>query len=246
MSSVGLAQIYNAKPHHAGYFEFCAALPDRAKVLTDPIEHLQLTEPQIAARAVELMRSGAQGREAAASLLYRRLSGRVKGFFKRHRVPEDQAEELFNDFLFKFVTCDPTGVHESSAVALMWRVAHSVLTDWARRVSAERRGGNGDSAAEVSLADDIWAIVLDTSHGAVEMAGWIKDCVHRVSALFQRERPRPAETLLLFTLGYSHREIAAIEGASTDDVSAQQEAAAKSRVHHASKLAREYFKECLE
>ena len=119
LGSVGLVQIYNAKPHHAGHFEFCVAPPDRAKVLADPIEHLQLTEPQIAARAVELMRSGAHGREAAASLLYRRLSGRIKGFFKRHRVPEDEAEELFNDFLFKFVTCDPTGVHESSAVALM-------------------------------------------------------------------------------------------------------------------------------
>lgn len=216
--------------------------------MADQLGALTQSEQEVAAEAVAFIGTGAAGREAAAGLLYRRLGHRIQRYMMRNRVPEAEAEELLGDVIYKFITTDATGVLPNSAIALLWTIAERVLIDWARRKSAASRGGQfeGGGATEVSLDDETWLSLLDTGHGGFELPGWVKECVHRAAALFQFDKPRQAETLLLHAQGYSHRDLAVIQGADPDKVTPHQEKAAKSRVHHACKLAREYFKECKE
>lgn len=206
------------------------------------------SEQQVAAEAARIMGPDAFDREGAARLIYRRLGRRIMSHFVRHRVPEAEAEELMADVVFKFIGSGVNGSHESSAIALLWAIVGNVLIDWSRRRVAQRRGGQTEGGyMEVSLDDEAWESLLDTTHSGLDLPHWIKSCVHRAAAFFQHEKPQQADLLLRHAQGYSSRELAAmVFGIDVGSVSLQQENAAKSRIHHACKLAREYFQECKE
>lgn len=224
--------------------------------MDDQLKLSTQTEVDIAAQAVKLMEKGARGRELAASLIYRQLGFRIMRSLIRQGAPEAQAEELMFSIIHKFVTSKPSGTQAKSAVALLWKIAKSELTDWVRKKNALIRGGGAEGGGmETSLNDDTWQTLLDTEHRTFDLPGWVKNCVHRASARFQHDNPRQAEVLLLHAQGYSHRELAyiqetgldgAIQDTDLEKITTQQENAAKARVHHARQLAQEYFKECKE
>ncbi|MES2298061.1 MAG: hypothetical protein V4582_13535 [Pseudomonadota bacterium] len=202
------------------------------------------TELEVAAEAAELARAGACGREAAALLLYRRLGRRITRYLERHRVSEADAEEMLGDIIYKFIMSEVTGTGQCSAIAFLWTIVERVLIDWVRRRDALCRGAG---ETEVLVDEATWLRLIETTVGQFSVPDWVKDCVQRAAALFQHEKPRQAELLLLYAQGHSHRELAIIIlGADPENVTDHQEKAAKSRVHHACKLAREYFKNCLE
>ncbi|MES3022152.1 MAG: sigma-70 family RNA polymerase sigma factor [Pseudomonadota bacterium] len=203
------------------------------------------TEGDIAAEAAALVRAGR--REEAGRLLYRKLGNRVLRYLARRRVPDADAEELLATTFCNFLMSDMRGDGQHSAIALLWTIAERAVIDFVRHKNAQCRGGQVEGGAlEISLDDDSWLALLDTSHGAFSVPDWVRDCVHRAAALFQHDKPRQAEILMLHAEGHSHQELALLLGADPGDTSGKPEKAAKSRVHHACKLAREYFEECKE
>ena len=219
----------------------------QARKLAEPALAPSLGEAEIAAQAAAALAAGPSGRQAAARLLYR-LGHRIRRYLERNGVPEAESEELLNEVILNFVTSKPTGRNELSPIKLLWTIIHHELIDWVRRRDALGRGKRPDgTSAEVHVADEIWAILMDTANPLFELAGWIKECVHRAAALLEHDKPLVASVLMFHVLGFSHRELAGVlDDISPADVSKPQEHAAKSRVHDYCAIARKYFEDCKE
>ncbi len=215
--------------------------------MNEPLTTIAQTEADIATEAAALSRQGVHGREMAALLLFRKLGQRILRSLKWQGVPEEDAEELLSDIVLKFVSSVFSAQHSLSAIAFLWLIAKNVRLDRQRVRHALIRGGAG-SFSEVTLNEDEWSAVFQNGPFDIPPPPWVTSAVHRACVLFQYERPRLAETLLLHAQGFSCREIACIENGIIDPakVTVRQEQAAKSRVHYAVKVARDYFQQCKE
>jgi DNA-directed RNA polymerase specialized sigma24 family protein len=213
--------------------------------VSEPLTTIAQTEADIVTEAATLLQQGAHGREMAALLLYRKLGQRILRSLKWQGVPEADAEELLADIVLKFVSSAVTVQHSLSSIAFLWLIAKNVQLDWFRKQHALMRGG---SFSEVTLDEDEWEAVFQQGPFEISQPPWVVSAVHRACAMFQRERPHLAEVLLLYAQGFSCREIACIVNGIIDPakVTLKQEQAAKSRVHHAVKVAQDYFQECKE
>lgn len=200
-----------------------------------------MTEEQIADDALRLIQQGGAFAERGAELLCRHLTRRVQRYFERHRVPENQAEELVTEVWLKLLHSKYEG--RVRAVVWLWMVAGSVLLDWVAKHQAERRAG-GDAAQpiEVAVDDDTWHVIQD-SVAATDAPPWLKLCLERAAFVFEQEEPRRAEVLRFSCEKWSAEEIAVYYGA-TPPVTAKQQTAARNRVLDAAKRARSYFEHC--
>lgn len=200
-----------------------------------------MTEEQIAEQAMRLIQQGGTFREQGAALLCRHLSRRVQRYFERHRVPENQAEELVTEVWLKLLCSRYEG--RVRAVVWLWTVAGSVLLDWVDKTRAERRAGS-DAAQPVELAvdDAAWGL-LSESVAAPAPPPWLTLCLERAAFVFEQEEPRRAEVLRFSCERWSAEEIAIYYGA-TPPVTPKQQTAARNRVLDAVKRARSYFAHC--
>lgn len=197
-------------------------------------------DAEAAAKAMQLVQD--RQPEAAARLLHRELGQRMQRYFQYHRVPPDDAEELVTDVWMKFLGSRYDG--RTRPVVWMWTIANSVLVDWARARSAQRRGGSGQDRIEIHLDEETLAIVIDQT-ASIESPGWLKLCIQRAAHQLECDDPNRAHVLWLSYRGYSAAEIALVFGAAPPPT-AKQETAARNRVLEAIRKARGYFEHCKE
>lgn len=200
-----------------------------------------MTEEQIADDAMRLIQQGGSFAEQGAGLLCRHLSRRVQRYFERHRVPENQAEELVTEVWLKLLNSKYEG--RVRAVVWLWMVAGSVLLDWIAKHKAERRAGaDASRPVEVAVDEDTWNVISE-SVAAANPPPWLRLCLERAAFLFEQEEPRRAEVLRFSCEKWTAEEIAVYYGASPP-VTAKQQTAARNRVLDAVKRARTYFAHC--
>ncbi|MFG6432415.1 RNA polymerase sigma factor [Roseateles sp. LYH14W] len=203
-----------------------------------------LADDGIATQAAEAARTGAAGRERAAALLLRHRSRRLQGFFRNNKVGEAEAEELTSEVVLNFITQPP---QDCPAEVWLWTLARNELIDWARKRAALSRGGSAQGGPlELAFDADAWLAVQETVAGDTELPAWVRNCVQRAAAQFEKDEPLTAQVLLFKAQGWSAREIAVFFGAPPARVSKAAEGAARDRVYRACQLARDYFQHCKE
>lgn len=178
--------------------------------------------------------------EQAARHLHATMTQRVLGFLRRHRVPEDDAQELVLDIWIKFIRSPYDG--RTQPVVWFWGVVQSVLVDWARERSALKRGGAGEERLEVRVDDDTLEVIINALEGTNTPA-WLKLCIERAAHQLEQDDPNRAHVLWLWFSGHSAADIAVVFGA-TPPPSTKQETAARNRVLEATRKARDYFGHC--
>ncbi len=238
-----------------------AALSDPSDPTTWSGAPARRTGAPEAAQAARWAREGATGQDRAAALLLSTWGARLLRYFAAHgRASDSVAEELTSDAILQFVlqplpaSCPPD--------VWLWTIARNGLIDWARAQDALKRGGAGGKAGgatgrsqgaamqtgriEITLDDDEMLALLDTHHGHVDLAPWIRDCVHKAAAWMEREEPRHAQVLWMVAQGWSAEEVAIHFGAPPDAVNERQRSAARDRIYRACQCAREHFAHCQE
>ncbi|MEY2690692.1 MAG: hypothetical protein RL375_4892 [Pseudomonadota bacterium] len=208
-----------------------------------------------AAQAARWAREGAAGQDRAAALLLSTWGSRLLRYFVQHgRAPDSVAEELASDAILQFVL-QPVPA-SCPAEVWLWTIARHGLIDWARAQDALKRGGSGGATGrsntasaqtgriEISLDDDDLLALLDTQHGHIDLAPWIRDCVHKAAALMERDEPRHAQVLWMVAQGWSAEEVAIHFGAPADAVTERHRSAARDRIYRACQSARDHFAHC--
>lgn len=195
-------------------------------------------DAQAARQAMDWVLQGE--RERAAVHLHRTLGSRVLGYLRRHRVPDQDAEELVTDIWMKFL-CSRYE-EQVRPVVWLWMIARSVLIDWVRARTSQKRAGADGDALEIELD----AQTLETIAHAAETAdapAWLRLCIERAARQLELDDPNRAHVLWLWYSGQSAAEIAVVFGAKPPP-NAKQEAAARNRVLEAVRKARAYFQHC--
>jgi DNA-directed RNA polymerase specialized sigma24 family protein len=209
----------------------------------DPIAALSFSEA--AAKALACLGQGAKGRDQAARLLLQGCGGRLASYIRRHsynKATQEDAEEILMTVVMTFVTKPlPSGCNPD---AWLFTIARNELVDWARKRQADKRGGG---QAEVPLDDDELGNLFDTELGHTELPAWVRDCIQKAAAYMQQVSPERAMVLLMVADGWSAEEIAIYFGADPDqEITPQQQAAARDRRYRAKVEAQKYFAHCKE
>lgn len=200
---------------------------------------------QAATQAVVCLGQGPKGRDQAARLLLQGCGGRLVSYIRRHsynQANEEDAEEILMNTVMAFVTKPiPIG---GSADAWLFTIARNELIDWARKRNADKRGG---SQTDVDLDDDELGNLFDTSLGHTELPAWVRDCIQKAAAYMQQVSPERAMVLFMVADGWSAEEIAIYFGADPNqEITTQQQAAARDRRYRAKLEAQKYFEHCKE
>jgi DNA-directed RNA polymerase specialized sigma24 family protein len=209
----------------------------------DPIAALSFSEA--AAKALACLGQGAKGRDQAARLLLQGCGGRLASYIRRHsynKATQEDAEEILMTVVMTFVTKPlPSGCNPD---AWLFTIARNELVDWARKRQADKRGGG---QVEVALDDDELGNLFDTELGHTELPAWVRDCIQKAAAYMQQVSPERAMVLLMVADGWSAEEIAIYFGADPDqEITPQQQAAARDRRYRAKVEAQKYFAHCKE
>jgi DNA-directed RNA polymerase specialized sigma24 family protein len=209
----------------------------------DPIAALSFSEA--AAKALACLGQGAKGRDQAARLLLQGCGGRLASYIRRHsynKATQEDAEEILMTVVMTFVTKPlPSGCNPD---AWLFTIARNELVDWARKRQADKRGGG---QAEVPLDDDELGNLFDTELGHTELPAWVRDCIQKAAAYMQQVSPERAMVLFMVADGWSAEEIAIYFGADPDqEITPQQQAAARDRRYRAKVEAQKYFAHCKE
>ncbi len=197
-------------------------------------------EDEILGQVFDLVAQGGRKQlNTAALLLDKHLTGRVTGYFVRHKVSPDAAEELTNDLWLKLITSRFEG--RTRPVVWMWTLARSMLFDWHRVEAAAKRGKN----LQASLDEDDWLALMESRAG-VSVPTWIRLCIERAMWQMEQDDPARAEVLRMVFEGWTDIEIAIYYGADPDTLTDKQRGAARDRSYQARKRARDYFADCKE
>jgi DNA-directed RNA polymerase specialized sigma24 family protein len=180
--------------------------------------------------------------EKAAIHLHRSLGSRLISYFRRHRVPEADAEELVSEVWIKFLRSRYDG--QTRPVVWLWTIVQSVLVDWARERSAQKRGGSGEDRLEVQVDEDAFEVLINATESP-NTPGWLKLCIERAAHQLEQDDPSRSHVLWLWYSGQSAADIAVVFGAPPPPTP-KQETAARNRVLEATRKAREYFQHCKE
>jgi DNA-directed RNA polymerase specialized sigma24 family protein len=228
--------------------------PEPSVVRSTPARRTGATE---AAQAARWAREGSLGQDRAAALLLSTWGSRLLRYFVHHgRASDSVAEELASDAILQFVL-QPVPA-SCSAEVWLWTIARNGLIDWAREQDTLKRGGSGGSTGrsqgaatqtgriEIALDDDEMLALLDTHLGHVDLAPWIRDCVHKAAAWMEREQPRHAQVLWMVAQGWSAEEVAIHFGAPPEAVNERHRSSARDRIYRACQCAREHFAHCQE
>lgn len=195
-------------------------------------------DAQAAQQAMDLVQSGQL--QQAAVYLHRNMGSRVEGFFRRHRVPQDDAEELVSDVWVKFLGSRYD--NQIPPIAWFWRIVRSVLLDWVRQRDAQKRGGSGEDRLPIEVDEETLEILINSVESGNAPA-WLKLCIERAAHKLEQDDPNRSHVLWLWFSGHSAADIAVVFGADPPPTD-KQETAARNRVLEATRKARDYFAHC--
>lgn len=163
-------------------------------------------------------------REEAVRQLDRLMGRKIERYFIRHKVPEQDAEELVWDVWLKLLSSVFRG--ETRPAVWIWVIARSILVSFHRR---ER--------PEISFDDDGWDALLST-HASSHLPEWVRICIERALFQFEQDHPERTEILRMVAEEWSAREIGKFLGCN--------EGAARDRVFRTRERVRGYLEECVE
>ena len=133
------------------------------------------------------IRRGGATRAEGIVRLYRAYARRFLGYFLKHRVPREQAEELVQDVFVSIVRHCGEFRGEARIDAWMWAIARNALIDHVRRQRPEV------ALQDDELLDAAGATVDPPSHDARDL----EDCVRRAYAAFAAAHEDRAQVLAL-------------------------------------------------
>lgn len=175
-------------------------------------------------KAFSLLTGNPQQQEQAVVLLDRAMGRRLENYFIRHKVQENDAEELVWDTWLKLLKSEFRG--ETRPEIWIWTIARSLLISYHRR-----------DRPEIGLDDEDWTALLATMP-AHRMAEWIKLCVERALWQFEHDHPERAEILRMLAEEWSAEEVGEFLGCKPG--------AARDRVYRTRERVKEYLEECKE
>lgn len=141
----------------------------------------ELTDDQCLAQ----LRRGGNARAQAISHLYRTYAPRFRGYFMKHRLAPEHADEIVQDVFVSLVRhCDDFR-GDTRFDAWMWAVARNALMDHFRR---QRPEDELDDAILDTLVDPASQPEAQASHG-------LDDCVQKAYSRFAQAHADRAEIL---------------------------------------------------
>lgn len=178
---------------------------------------------QVVQEALQLIARGGSDRERGVLMLDRTMGRRLERYFLRHRTNPADAEELVWEVFYR-ATKEFRG--ETRAIVWLWIIARNAL------ISHHRQRNPA-----VNLDEEDWEALLDRqpAHGLPE---WLRLCIERVLAAFERDFPERAEMVRMIIEEWSSQEIAAYFGVS--------EGAARDRVYRTRLKLQPYLAQCEE
>lgn len=151
-------------------------------------------------QAIEKIRHGGRQRNEGVAELYRAYARRMLGYFMKHRVQREHAEELVNDVFINVVRFCEDFRGETRVDAWLWAIARNALIDHFRR-----------ARPEVTIDDDDLIRLADAVVPQETRSEGLEDCVRRAFAAFSAEHVDRAEVLKLVAFeGWDIGEIAAM------------------------------------
>jgi RNA polymerase sigma factor (sigma-70 family) len=201
--------------------------PRRQVAHTDTLDHagIQVESGEVLLEQAFALRAGTPAqRERCVLELDRLLGRRMRHYFERHRVETASAEELVWEVWLRVLQGQFR--QETRPAVWIWTIARNLMIDWHRA----RDPG-------VALDEDDWDRLL-SALPAPGIAAWVRLCIERALAQFERDHPERAEVMRMLAEEWSAREIGAVYGCS--------EGAARDRCYRTRELAREYLAECRE
>lgn len=171
--------------------------------------------------ALQLIARGGADRERGVLMLDQAMGRRLERYFLRHRVNPADAEELVWEVFYR-ATKEFRG--ETRAIVWLWIIARNVLI-------SHHRSRN----PEIHLEDEDWDVLLN-HRPAPGLPQWLRLCIERVLAAFERDFPERAEMVRMIVEEWSAREIAAYFGTS--------EGAARDRVYRTRLKLAPYLAQC--
>jgi DNA-directed RNA polymerase specialized sigma24 family protein len=194
----------------------------------------------LAEHAFGLIRKGGRDREQGFALLCKRLNGRLMAYFRKRRVQDTDAEDLVIETWVKLANSRFEG--RTRAIVWIWYCARSVFLSWVVKKDPLRNVVAPSPGDDDGRDDEEWDVPGDPGTG-VNFPGWARLCVQRAAAQFEHDHPGRARVLRMKAEGWSADEIAVYFGAKPPP-SENEKTAARNRVLHSLKEAREYFAHC--
>lgn len=151
--------------------------------------------------ALAAIKEGGRQQNEGISQLYRTYARRFFGYFMKHRVPREHAEELVQDVFVSVVRHSGEYRGETRIDAWMWAIARNLLMDHFRRARPE------DPFDE----DDLVRLAETQSDPPRDPDTGLEDCVRKAYAAFAERYTERAEILARVAFdGWSIADVAAV------------------------------------
>jgi len=149
---------------------------------------------------------GGVSAERAATLLFDRHVRKLLGFFMRKGFPREDAEELLQETLIKFLR-QVQGKAGDCTMGLFWQTARTLSIDHLRAKYAGKR----DESVNVALEREALENIADEQDGD----DGLMDCIDESLQAFREVEPERAETMQLVIIEeWGMKEVAEFLGRS--------------------------------
>jgi DNA-directed RNA polymerase specialized sigma24 family protein len=193
----------------------------------------------------DLIRQGHAGKQKAACLIDQTLGNWMDQFFIRNGVPLHEAEELTMDVWLKVFSAEYEV--QSNGYALLCRMRHSRLVDYIKHRHAARSRNSANEMAEIIVDDEQWDVLVESVADTPATPDWVRDCMSRQAAAFERAAPQRSALLEMVVEGLQYKEIAAVLFQVEEEaVDKQMVARVRNRIEEARKQAAGFFEKCRE
>jgi RNA polymerase sigma factor (sigma-70 family) len=162
----------------------------------------QLADQQARLYLQQLARSGKPA-EQAMEALFRLYSGRMKGYFRKHRMSEEESADLVQETFIKAFRNARQYAGDAKASTWLWSIARNTMIDHIRARKPE------DQIDDDSLFDLV--VLQQSGQHERELSALqdLQDCVQRGFAQFSQLEPARASALQLAVIeGWTCEELA--------------------------------------
>jgi RNA polymerase sigma factor (sigma-70 family) len=193
-------------------------------------------------RTIELLKIIAKaGNDSGKALeeLFRMFASRMRSFFKKHRISDEDASDLLQETFIKIHRSAYQFNGDSKASTWLWTIARNCMLDQIRG-KKDHVSLDSDTQGEALDIDALLgAQALSASQQDLSRDEDIRDCVSRHFGHFARESPDRAATI----------QLAVIEGWSMDELATylkRSPAATREYLSQCRKKLRDYLLPCAD